>query len=414
MYYAHFGLTQPPFKITPDTRLFFPGANRGEVLQALIYAIVNGEGIVKVVGEVGSGKTMLCRMLEVELPEHVDMVYLANPSVAPEHILHAIAFELKLPVSTGDDRLRVLQTVQEYLLKKHADNRRVVVFIEEAQAMPVATLEEIRLLSNLETGQDKLLQIVLFGQPELDRTLARHDIRQLKERITYSFALTPFSTEEIHDYINSRLRASGHRAGEVFTKGAIRAITRYSRGLVRRVNIVADKAMLAAYAVNATRVLPKHVHVAARDSEFEVERPWKTWAAAAALATVLVGGGGWFIWSPAPSPDTAAVAAASPASGPVAAPAAEQTAAKAPEAVVAPAAQPELPDDVSITLAPANEPAPTDSEPGAITVARDDETTADDAIRAQLLPSWDAGLETHSLLNIDNIVSATDGGLVHP
>jgi type II secretory pathway predicted ATPase ExeA len=289
MYYKYFGLRQAPFKITPDPRLFFTGGNRGATLDAVIYAITSGEGIVKVVGEVGSGKTMLCRMLEVELPRNVEIVYLANPRLAPEHVLHAIALELKLPVENGDDRLKVLQVLQDFLLRKHADNRRVVVFVEEAQGMPVATLEEIRLLTNLETSQDKLLQIVLFGQPELDETLRLHEIRQLRERITYHFYLEPFTAEEIRAYINTRLLASGYRAGEPFTTGAIRAIARHSLGLLRRINILADKAMLAAYAENATRIDRQHVLTAANDSEFHIESSgrWWPWAMAAGLMVVL-------------------------------------------------------------------------------------------------------------------------------
>lgn len=288
MYYKFFGLDQPPFKITPDTRLFFPGANRGAALEALVYAIVNGEGIVKVVGEVGSGKTMLCRMLELELPTHVEIVYIANPSLSPEQILHAIAFELKLPVNTGDDRLVVMRALQDYLLAKHAENRRVVLFIEEAQSMPMATLEEVRLLSNLETGQDKLLQIVLFGQPELDQALSRYEIRQLKERITHSFLLTPFQRWEIRDYVMSRLRASGFRGGEVFPAAAVREIEAYSAGLVRRINIIADKSMLAAYAEQAMTVTPKHVRMAAKDSDYKASVKMPAWAGMAAAAMLLL------------------------------------------------------------------------------------------------------------------------------
>lgn len=163
MYYPHFGLKEPPFKITPNTDFFFSGGNRGAVLDALVYAIVNGEGIIKVVGEVGSGKTMLCRMLQTILPEKIESIYLANPSVAPEDVLDAIAFELQLELPKDADRLKVMQVLQAHLLKRHAEGRQVVIFVEEAQGMPLATLEEIRLLSNLETRQDKLLQIVLFG-----------------------------------------------------------------------------------------------------------------------------------------------------------------------------------------------------------------------------------------------------------
>ena len=196
MYYEHFGLTQPPFKITPNTDFFFGGGNRGPILEALIYAITQGEGIVKVTGEVGSGKTMLCSMLQTRLAESVETVYLANPSVSPEEILHAIAFELQLQITRDESRLAVMHAIQDYLLKRHAEGKRVVLFVEESQGMPIATLEEIRLLSNLETKSDKLLQIVLFGQPELDENLRQNQIRQLKERITHSFRLEPLTGPE--------------------------------------------------------------------------------------------------------------------------------------------------------------------------------------------------------------------------
>ncbi len=296
MYHRYFGLRQPPFKITPDTRLFFPGGNRGAVLEALVYAVTHGEGIVKVVGEVGSGKTMLCRMLELELPEQVEIIYLANPNLSPDNILHAIAFELRLPVEVTDNRIKVMQQLQEYLLRRHAENKQVVMFVEEAQGMPLATLEEIRLLSNLETQQDKLLQIVLFGQPELDQNLASESIRQLKERITYSFDLGPFKAEQIRDYINTRLRACGHMNNEIFTPRALREIEHYSQGLLRRVNILADKAMLAAYADNTSTIRPKHVRTAARDSEFRARRHWWPMALAAmVLLLILAGAGVWHL-----------------------------------------------------------------------------------------------------------------------
>ena len=286
MYYDYFGLNQPPFRITPDTNLFFPGANRGAILEALIYAVGNGEGIVKVVGEVGSGKTMLCRMLEQELPERIELVYLANPSLAPENILHVIAFELKLPVSASTPRLEVMHALQDFLLARHAENRQVVVFVEEAQGMPIATLEEIRLLSNLETRQSKLLQIVLFGQPELDVKLAQPEIRQLKERITYSFQLPPFNPNDIRDYLNSRVRACGCRAAELFSPGAVQAIAQYSHGLVRRINIIADKSLLAAYADSTIQVSKVHVAKAAKDSEFTTGR--RRWWLPASVAAAVV------------------------------------------------------------------------------------------------------------------------------
>jgi MSHA biogenesis protein MshM len=183
MYENYFGLDKAPFRITPDPEFFFSGSNRGAVLEALLSAVARGEGIVKVVGEVGSGKTMLCRMLERELPGGCEIIYLANPRLSPDEILHAIAIELKLQVAHRASKIEVMRLLHAYLLEKHANNRSVVMFIEEAQGMELETLEEIRMLSNLETTQEKLLQIVLFGQPELDDKLRLHEIRQLKERI---------------------------------------------------------------------------------------------------------------------------------------------------------------------------------------------------------------------------------------
>jgi len=272
MYYAHFGLKEPPFKITPNTEIFFTGGNRGAVLDAAIYAIQNGEGIIKVVGEVGSGKTMLCRMLQTMLPERIESIYLANPSVAPEDVLHAIAFELQLKLPKSADRLKVMQALQKHLLGRHAAGKQVVIFVEEAQGMPLATLEEIRLLSNLETNHDKLLQIVLFGQPELDENLNQTNIRQLRERITHSFNLTPLHSNEIGEYLIFRLRAAGYFGPHLFTPAAIKKLSNAARGLVRRVNILADKSLLAAFAENVYQVTPKHVQAAISDSEFGIEK----------------------------------------------------------------------------------------------------------------------------------------------
>jgi MSHA biogenesis protein MshM len=227
MYYAHFGLKEPPFKITPNTEVFYTGGNRGAVLDALIYAITNGEGIVKVVGEVGSGKTMLCRMLQTMLPEKIESIYLANPSVAPEDVLHAIAFELQLKLPKNADRLKVMQVLQKHLLARHAAGKQVVIFVEEAQGMPLATLEEIRLLSNLETKHDKLLQIVLFGQPELDENLNQSNIRQLRERITHSFNLAPLQQKEISEYLMFRLRSAGYFGPPLFNAAAINHCSRH-------------------------------------------------------------------------------------------------------------------------------------------------------------------------------------------
>lgn len=269
MYQEHFGLSRPPFKITPDTSLFFEGNQRGAALDALMYAISSGEGIIKVVGEVGSGKTMLCRMLEVRLSNDVDVIYIANPSLSPDNILHVIAYELHLDVNNEMSKVDVMQRIQAHLLKKHADNRQVVLFVEEAQSMPIETLEEIRLLSNLETDHNKLLQMVLFGQPELDEKLSQPHIRQLKERITHSFYLTPFPPDDALQYLNFRLRAVGYKGPDIFNKKTAGVVKKYSAGLTRRMNILADKSMLAAFSEGSHTVTTTHVKSAAQDSEFK-------------------------------------------------------------------------------------------------------------------------------------------------
>ncbi|MEA3157626.1 MAG: biosis protein MshM [Betaproteobacteria bacterium] len=295
MYYEHFGLTQAPFKITPNTDFFFTGGNRGPVLEALIYAITHGEGIVKVSGEVGSGKTMLCNMLQNRLADNVESVYLANPSVAPEEVLHAIAFELQLGVDRAADRLEVMHALQDYLVQQHAEGKRVVVFIEESQSMPLGTLEEIRLLSNLETRTDKLLQIVLFGQPELDEMLRRPDIRQLRDRIAHSFRLEPLTCAEVREYLTFRMRAAGYRGPEIFSTHVVKQIADASNGLTRRVNLIADKALLAAFSENTHTIQPKHVQAALRDSEFSPPvRRWKipmphAWVAVALMFGTVLG-----------------------------------------------------------------------------------------------------------------------------
>ncbi len=267
MYFAHFGLDCPPFKITPNPDFFYSGANRGAILDALVYAITSGEGIVKVVGEVGCGKTMLCRMLETRLPKNVEIIYLANPSLNRDEIFHAIASDLNI-ATDGRHTGEILRSMQNYLIEKHMDNKQVVILIEEAQAMPLETLEEVRLLSNLETSHHKLLQIVLFGQPELDENLNLPQMRQLKERIIHSFWVQPMTGKDIPDYLMYRMRTAGYRGPDVFKPGAVKLLVKASGGITRRINILADKALLAVFADNQYIVQRKHALAAIADSEF--------------------------------------------------------------------------------------------------------------------------------------------------
>jgi len=268
MYLEHFGLREAPFRITPHTEFFFAGANRGATLEALIYAITHDEGIVKVSGEVGSGKTMLCRMLLEKLPDSVETVYLANPSLSRDEILHALAEELQTPLPEGRGH-HLLRALQDRLLEIYAAGRQVIVLIDEAHAMPPETLEEIRLLSNLESNRHKLLQIALFGQPELDERLGESSMRQLKERITHNFSLEPLHRKDIAGYLSFRLRAAGYRGPDLFTPSAIQLISQASEGLTRRINILADKALLSAFTESTHQIDSRQAKAAIRDAQFK-------------------------------------------------------------------------------------------------------------------------------------------------
>ena len=272
MYLRHFGLRTAPFGITPDPAFFYTGNTRGELLAALLYAVTQGEGIIKLTGEVGSGKTMLCRMLAERLPPQVDVLYLLNPRLDPDEVLHAIAAELGLALD-GCRADAVLRALHGELIARHAAGRQVVLLAEEAQAMPGATLEALRLLTNLETASHKLLQIVLFGQPELQHTLDLPQFRQLKERITHSFTVPRLPQALLGDYLACRLAAAGRMTPLVFTPAALRRLARAAQGIVRRVNILADKALLAAFADDAQEISARHVRLAIADSPFH-RPPW--------------------------------------------------------------------------------------------------------------------------------------------
>ncbi|MGQ0511035.1 MAG: ExeA family protein [Betaproteobacteria bacterium] len=267
LYLDHFGLAEPPFRITPHPEFFFDGADRGATLEALVYAILHDEGIVKVSGEIGSGKTMLCRVLMERLPAKVQTLFLANPSYSRAEILSAIAEELGARPPAGQDTLAI-RDLQMHLIEQYASGRRVVILIDEAHAMPQDALEQVRLLSNLESSHHKLLQIVLFGQPELDAALDASSMRQLKDRITHSFRMRPLLAAEIAKYLSFRMRAAGYRGPDAFDADATAAISRASSGLTRRVNVLADKSLLAAFAAGANSVTLQHARAAIADSEF--------------------------------------------------------------------------------------------------------------------------------------------------
>jgi MSHA biogenesis protein MshM len=311
MYLEHFGLTEAPFKITPHTEFFFSGANRGETLEALLYSITSGEGIVKVTGEVGSGKTMLCRVLMERLPETVETIYLAVPSLSRDEMLATIAGDLEIETQ-GISTTKLIRALQEKLIAVHAEGRQVVALIDEAHAMPLETLEEIRLLSNLETSHFKLMQIVLFGQPELDQHLSLQNMRQLRERITHSFNLLPLPPRDIKDYVDFRLRAAGYKGPDLFTPESLKLIAEASEGLTRRINIYCDKTLLAAFATGTYAITPDLVRAAITDTQIVAPDQYKKrgslWLAVAAslIAGVIIG----FLAGRATAPEVLAPTAA--------------------------------------------------------------------------------------------------------
>ncbi len=267
MYLAFFGLKSPPFRLTAHPDFFFCGAGRGALLDALMYAISSGEGLVKVTGEVGAGKTMLCRMLLERLPSHVDAIFLPNPALSEDELLLTLADELKIQFHS-ERALQKIRLIEEMLIAKYAAGRQVVLLVDEAHAMPKGTLELIRLLSNLDSGHQKLLQIVLFGQLELDEILLQHELRALRERVSYSLDVPLFNTSEVGDYLACRLFAAGHHGGAIFTAPAVKHIAEVAHGVTRRVNLLADKAMLAAFADNASQVTLKHSKLAALECDY--------------------------------------------------------------------------------------------------------------------------------------------------
>lgn len=289
MYLEHFGLNEPPFRITPVTDFFFSGASRGDILDALIYSISEVEGIIKVSGEVGSGKTMLCRMLLEKLPDQIEAIYLANPSLTREEMLYAIADGLGLNIK--DERVGIImQSIQNKLEEKAHSGKRIVVLVDEAHAMPTETLEELRLLYNLQVGNAKLMQIVLFGQPELNTKLESPNMRQLKDRIAHHFHMQPLSRDILNNYLMFRMRAAGYHGPNIFSSAAIKHIAEASNGLMRRVNILADKSLLAAFVEDTHNIEACHVKAAMRDSELQsyASTNKKRILLAAGLACMLV------------------------------------------------------------------------------------------------------------------------------
>jgi len=268
MYNEHFGLRELPFTITPDTSFFFAHASHQDALNVLLVALRTGEGFIKVVGEVGTGKTLLCRTLLNALdPQEFATAYIPNPYLEPRTLLFAVADELGVSYEGEPNQHQFLKILTKALVDTYAQGKRVVLCLDEVQAMPTETMEALRLLSNLETERRKLLQVVLFGQPELDRRLEQPLIRQLKQRITFSCRLSPLKRDDVEYYIAHRLHVAGYRGPQLFVKKALNALYAASGGGPRLINILAHKSLMAAYGEGEHYVDIRHVRLAAADTE---------------------------------------------------------------------------------------------------------------------------------------------------
>jgi MSHA biogenesis protein MshM len=269
MYLKHFSLREAPFSITPDSAFFYPHEGVQAALNMLLIALRSGEGFLKIVGEVGCGKTVLCRQLLKILQDECVTAYIPNPDMGPDDLLMALVHELGVEVSQPLSRHKVFNALRDCLLQHAEEGRRVVVCIDEAQAIPVRTVESLRLLSNLETEKRKLLQLVLLGQPELDEKLSRPEIRQLLQRITFSEHLGPMAAHRVAAYLAHRLATAALNEAtdtKVFEADAAQSIARFSGGVPRLVNVLAHKCLMLAYGEDEHRVNVHHVRLAAADT----------------------------------------------------------------------------------------------------------------------------------------------------
>lgn len=277
MYLKHFGLSEHPFRLTPDTSFAFANRHHQEALNTILVALQGGEGFIKVTGEIGTGKTLLCRRLLQSLGGEWVTAFLPNPSLDPDTLLLAIAEELGIEEAASTDQYHLVRKINLELLHLARAKKRVAVFVDEAQAMPVPTLEALRLLSNLETEKRKLLHIVLFGQPELDERLRQPEIRQLAQRVVFQCRLRGVQRGELAAYVEHRLRVAGHRGEALFSPAALRALHRASGGTPRLINILAHKALLSAFGEGKSQVGLRHIRLAHKDTEGSRRLRWFWW-----------------------------------------------------------------------------------------------------------------------------------------
>ena len=286
MYLYHFGMRELPFTLTPNTDFFLELQPHVEALQVLTNALKQGEGFIKVVGEVGTGKTLLCRKLMNDLPDGFALAYIPNPYLTPAELRWAVASELGLRQSGNIDQQQLTQMLQQHLLSLSKEGKAVVVILDEAQALPDESLEALRLLTNLETERRKLIQVVLFGQPELDQRLEQQAFRQLRQRITFSYQLRCMTPPEVEHYIRHRIRCAGYQGGDLFSTRLAKRIASASQGIPRLVNIICHKALLLCYGAGEHQVQPTQLKCAIADTEDTKSSPRKWWWLVPAVVAV--------------------------------------------------------------------------------------------------------------------------------
>jgi general secretion pathway protein A len=306
MYLSFFGLNEKPFAITPDPRYLYLSERHAEALAHLLYGINESGGFIQLTGEVGTGKTTVVRTLLSRVPHHADVAVILNPRVTPVEFLLTICEELGLGIADADrDSVKqMVDALNRRLLAAHADGRRIIVIVDEAQNLSTEVLEQVRLLTNLETPTQKLLQIILIGQPELRELLDRTELRQLAQRITGRYHLEPLSREETRGYVRHRLRVAG-AAQEIFTPAALGEVHRLSTGIPRVINVTCDRALLGAYTRETRKVTAALVRLAAGEVYGRRFVPvWLGWLAAALglVGIVLAAFGGWQLWQRQISP----------------------------------------------------------------------------------------------------------------
>lgn len=289
MYLYHFGLAELPFTLTPNTDFYLPMAMHSEALAVLTTALKTGEGFIKVIGEVGTGKTLLCRKLLNELPHHFVSAYIPNPYLNPDELRRAVAVELGVKQAQRMSLQLLTQRIQSRLLELHAMGHSVVLILDEAQALPTESLEALRLFTNLETEKRKLLQVVLFAQPELDFRIATTEFRQLRQRITFSYKLRAMNVKEVQQYIHHRLLVAGYRGADLFPSRVCKKIAILSQGVPRIVNVLCHKILMLAYGQGHYNISGNLLNLAAKDTESVNVNSLTKNIAIVALTLIIIG-----------------------------------------------------------------------------------------------------------------------------